>query len=214
MKHYYVYFSYEEFGRGYIGSRTCYCDPKEDTGYLGSFRDESFKPTQKEILMVFESNEEALAAEIVLHTAYDVAKNPHFANKAKQTSTGFTTEGLTGENHPFFGKTHSEETLQKMSKSHLGRPVSEETRKKLAERVRGEGNPNYGKTGENHHSYGKPHTNETKTRISESKKGAKRWHNPGTGKESASRECPGEGWIPGISEQTKQKISETKRRKQ
>ena len=89
MKHFYVYYSYEEYGRGYIGKRECKCLPEEDVSYFGSFADKTFNPTQKIILETFNSVEEALEAECALHDFYEVDKNPHFANRARQTSTGF-----------------------------------------------------------------------------------------------------------------------------
>jgi hypothetical protein len=89
MKHFYVYYSYEEYGRGYIGKRECKCLPQEDVNYFGSFKDKTFNPTRKIILETFNSVEEALEAECALHDFYKVDKNPHFANRAKQTSTGF-----------------------------------------------------------------------------------------------------------------------------
>jgi hypothetical protein len=89
MKHFYVYYSYEEYGRGYIGKRECKCLPQEDVNYFGSFHDKTFSPTQKIILETFENVEEALEAECALHDFYEVDKNPHFANRAKQTSTKF-----------------------------------------------------------------------------------------------------------------------------
>lgn len=89
MKHFYVYYSYEEYGRGYIGKRACKCLPEEDVNYFGSFHDKTFNPTQKIILEQFDSVEEALQAEIILHDFYEVDKNLHFANRAKQTSTKF-----------------------------------------------------------------------------------------------------------------------------
>jgi hypothetical protein len=91
--YHYVYYSYEEWGRGYIGVRSCKCLPEEDTKYFGSFYDKSFKPTEKDILSVFETRKDALKAEIALHDFYEVHKNPHFANKAKQTSVGFSPVG-------------------------------------------------------------------------------------------------------------------------
>lgn len=88
-KYFYIYYSYEEFGRGYIGKRECECLPKEDINYLGSFKDKTFKPTQKIILETFDSVEKVLEAEIILHDFYKVDINPHFANRARQTSTKF-----------------------------------------------------------------------------------------------------------------------------
>lgn len=89
-EYYYTYYSYEEWGKGYIGSRKCYCLPKEDINYFGTFKDKNFKPTQKIILKDdYATREEALADEIILQQYYKVVENPHFANRAYQTSTKF-----------------------------------------------------------------------------------------------------------------------------
>lgn len=87
----YTYYSYEEWGRGYIGRRTSRMEPELDP-YLGSFTDETFAPTQKIILAIFDTKKEAIEAEIALHAFFQVDANPHFANKAKQTSTGFSCD--------------------------------------------------------------------------------------------------------------------------
>lgn len=129
-EYHYVYYSYEEYGRGYIGSRSCKCLPEEDIKYFGSFKDKSFKPSLKIILKCdYATREEAYADEIILQEYYKVVENPHFANRAYQTSTGFSTKGvkhtdlhkqflsskLKGKNphlnkiHPFKGKKHTEE---------------------------------------------------------------------------------------------------------
>ena len=89
-KYYYTYYSYEECGRGYIGSRGCKCLPEEDTNYLGSSKDKTFKPTHKIILKSdYVTREEAYADEIILQEYYKVVENPHFVNRAYQTSTKF-----------------------------------------------------------------------------------------------------------------------------
>ena len=43
----------------------------------------------------------------------------------------------SGENHPMFGKHHSEETRQKLSEAAKGKVVSDETRKKLSASLKG-----------------------------------------------------------------------------
>lgn len=90
MKHFYVYYSYEEYGKGYIGSRVSKLPPHEDINYFGSFSDKNFKPTQKIILEVFSTKEEALDAERNLHKFYDVKNNSHFANRSNLTTTCFS----------------------------------------------------------------------------------------------------------------------------
>ena len=182
MRNHYVYYSYEDFGRGYIGSRTCDCPPEEDN-YFGSFYDKTFIPTNKIILETFDNREEALDAEIKLHQFYDVARNPHFANQSKQTSTGFSAEGVV----------RSEEYKKKMSASMKRREYQREWSEKAKQNRRsyeGENNPFYGKTHTeevrnkivenmkksyqekgNHPWIGRKHSEESKRKMSETRKG-------------------------------------------
>ena len=89
-EYHYVYYSYEEYGRGYFGSRTCKCLPEEDIKYFGSFYDKTFKPSQKIIIKDdYATREEAYIDEIILQQYYKVVENSHFANRAYQTSTKF-----------------------------------------------------------------------------------------------------------------------------
>jgi hypothetical protein len=106
--HHYVYYSYEEWGRGYIGVRSCKCHPEEDCKYIGSYTDRTFKPTRKEVLEQFSSREDAIEAEILLHNFFEVHLNSHFANRSKQTSVGYDRKGV-----PI-----SEEAKQKSRTSH------------------------------------------------------------------------------------------------
>ena len=139
MESHYVYYSYEEFGRGYIGCRTCEGLPEKDV-YLGSYHDKTFSPTQKIILETFSTREESLQAEVDLHMFYQVDKNPHFANKARQKTTGFYYSAK--------GVVRTEEYKQKMSESMLRREYQREWVEKAKQNRRsfeGEGNPFYGK---------------------------------------------------------------------
>jgi len=154
-KHFYVYYSYEEWGRGYIGRRECICLPEEDTKYFGSYRDKSFHPTQKIILSIFLTREEMCQAEVDLHEFYQVDKNPHFANKAKQTSSKFYMD-REGVSNPNYGKRRKRrpEEIEKQKefwRNHdhpfkgTNRPWPEE----LKNSYRGEAHHNYGKPGHN-----------------------------------------------------------------
>jgi hypothetical protein len=135
IEYHYVYYSYEEYGKGYIGSRTCKCFPTEDVNYFGSFKDKSFKPTQKIILKDdYSTREEAYIDEIILQEYYRVVKNPHFANRAYQTSTGFGRKGMVPHNK---GQKMDLEQRKKLSDICKGRKVNEETKKKLREKLKG-----------------------------------------------------------------------------
>ncbi len=116
----YTYYSYEEYGRGYIGARSK--SPIGDDTYFGTFSDTNFNPTQKIILGEYETMEEALAAEVSLHAFFDVDVNAHFANKAKQTSSGF-----------YFDPTGREVTEAERKKSRAA--WTPERRKAQAERL-------------------------------------------------------------------------------
>jgi hypothetical protein len=232
MENHYVYYSYEEFGRGYIGCRTCNCIPEDDTSYLGSYHDKTFSPTNKIILETFSTREEALQAEVNLHKFYQIDINPHFANKSKQKTSGFyySSKGVVrseeykkkmsesmkrreyqkewiekakqnrrsfvGENNPFYGKEHSEETKELLkqrttetwkNQPHpwIGKKHSEESKVKFRENNKGEKNPNYGKK----------QSEEAKEKMRLAKIGKKLWNN--SEQQKFSKECPGEGWILG-----------------
>jgi hypothetical protein len=175
MKNYYVYYSYEEWGRGYIGYRVCECPVDEDIHYFGSFFDKSFCPSKKIILATFLTREEAVAAEILLHNFFEVNRNPHFANRAKQTSVGYSGG--------FEGKKHSEETRSKMSESARKRgkrPCSPQTAIKI-------GNANRGKK----------RTEEAKEKMRQSRL-TKRWiHRDGERTLIPKGQPIPEGWNPG-----------------
>ena len=118
MKWHYVYYSYEEWKRGYIGKRTCNRPPEEDVKYLGSYHDTTFKPTQKIILLVCSSKEECAKAEILLQEFFQVDKNPHFANRSRVTSTRFTrVDYASGEDHCMFGRKHTDEAREKIKEA-------------------------------------------------------------------------------------------------
>ena len=196
-KYHYTYYSYEEWGMGYFGSRSCDCLPEEDINYFGSFRDKTFHPTQKIILKDdYQTREETIVDEIILHQFYEVGKNPHFANRAKQTSKKFIFYDMVGEKNPFYGKEHSQETKELLkqrttetwkNQPHpwIGKKHSEETKQKLKEKNKGQVPWNKGI----------PRTEEERKKMSKSQK------------ERFTRE---DVWIKGKthSEETKKKLSE------
>lgn len=186
MTIYYTYYSYEEFGRGYIGYRKCpEGETPETDKYMGSYKDKTFKPTSKIILTVHSSAEEAVLAEIKIQNLYKVVENPHFANKAYQTSTRFRFAAC-GVDHPMYGKTQSESAREKLSRSRraldfsgpnnpfFGKTHSEETRKKISESL-----ISLGLKGEKNPVHGRKFSEGHKRKLSEAKLGDK---NPWKGK--------------------------------
>ena len=149
-EYYYTYYSYEEWGRGYIGSRGCKCPSEEDVKYFGSSKDKNFKPTQKIILKSdYKTREEAYADEIILQQYYKVVENTHFSNRSYQTTTGFTTSGIEitdefrqkmskvtkGENNGMYGKKRLD--LAERNRQRMGQKLifSEEEKIKRRQRL-------------------------------------------------------------------------------
>ena len=157
-EYHYTYYSYEEYGRGYIGSRTYKCLPEKDVKYFGSYKDKTFKPTQKIILKDdYLTREDAYADEIILREHYKVVENIHFANRAYQTSTRFTTKGLEVK--------WSDESKRKLSESIKGKPrkpMSEETKRKISKSTKGKKKPSM--------------SEEAKIKISKFRKGKSPWN--------------------------------------
>ena len=157
MYHYTYILLDPESDMKYIGMRSSECKPEEDT-YMGSsyaMTIEDKRRCDKLILEEFETREEALQHEIVLHEQFQVHMNPEFWNLARQTSTKFVSnrkgcklteehkrkcsEALKGRKMPEF----TEEHRQKIAAARTGTKASDELKKKLSEMRKGENNSNF-----------------------------------------------------------------------
>lgn len=136
----YVYYSYEPYGRGYIGKHkldlSTGLTPKTDN-YYGSFLDKSFRPTKKIILEIFHTESEAYETERIYQELFDVIHNINFANRSIQKSTGFYFD-RTGISHDESTKKRISDTMKKKRQN----PESVEKYSKIFDGVK---NPNYGK---------------------------------------------------------------------
>ena len=107
-----------------------------------------------------------------------------------------------GENNPFFGKTHSEETKREMSKARKGREVSKETRKKISESLKGRELSEEHKKKISASEEGKEISEETRRKISKANSGRElsEAHKKKIGEGNKGKE---------LSKKTKDKLSES-----
>jgi hypothetical protein len=187
MKRFYVYYSYEEWGRGYIGVKLNSDCPEKD-GYFGSFKDKTFAPTEKIIIAEFGTPEEAINAEIKLHSFFEVDKNPHFVNQSRQTAAGFISLKKTDEHR------------RKISQAHIGKKLTPESIEKRQK------NRIYA-TGEDHHMRKKGgHSPETREKIRRKRAEQQNvsggcshpWWVNEKGERTRSLQTPGEEWQRGM----------------
>jgi hypothetical protein len=104
------------------------------------------------------SREDALIEELKIQIELDVVKSVEYMNESFARVNGFFGRDISGENHPNYGKNHSEETKKKISAgnkgkkhsaeskkknsdAHKGKKVSEETLKKMSDARKDENNP-------------------------------------------------------------------------
>jgi group I intron endonuclease len=128
---------------------------------------------------------------------YPPGEHPNCGRKPTEKELKERSERFSGEGNPMFGRKHTEEAKEKNRQANSGeknfwfgstRPdVAErnkertgEKRPQVAESLRGDKNPMFGKTKEKHHNFGK-----------------KRWVNS-QGERMLSEESPGEDWQRGM----------------
>jgi|SaaInlStandDraft_5_1057022.scaffolds.fasta_scaffold23431_2 hypothetical protein len=179
MNHYTYLLQSQANDMMYIGVRSCQGMPEGDN-YWGSSKHlprgvgKSLRGIcDKFILGRFESRKDAVADEIRRHNLNDVAKNPNFWNKAKQTATGFDTSGTT---HPSWNKGLKWTDEQRANKVGIGkgRIVAQETRDKISKAQKGK--PKWSdeqKKVIGDMARGRKHTEEAKAKIS---KNNSRWN--------------------------------------
>jgi len=140
MYHYTYLIYHKTTNKKYIGVRSSTEKPENDIDYWGSsvHLPQDVKETHlKEILQVFTNREDAVRHEVQLHLENNVAVNPEYYNRSKQTTTKFDTSGtsLTEEHKQkcsiaLKGRVVSKETREKIAKAKLGVPRSKETAEK------------------------------------------------------------------------------------
>ena len=134
MYHYTYLIQHKTDHKRYIGVRSSTVPPTEDTSYWGSSKHlpQDIKETHRKfIIKVHPTRLDAVNHEILLHNLNDVAIDPSFYNKAKQTSTGFDTTGTA----------IPEEMKKHLSKILKNRVFSELHKQRISETLRGKLKP-------------------------------------------------------------------------
>ena len=173
-------------GKGYKNHK----NNKKDTYFYNAIRKYGWDNFKHEVLFEGLTKEEACLLEQCYIVLYDTTNR----NKGYNRTTGGesfnhtddTKKALSdlykGENNPFYGKHHTEETRKRISEKiksercgennpMYGKHLSKEHKQKISEKLSGENNPMYGKKGILSPNYGKTFTEEHKKKISESHKG-------------------------------------------
>lgn len=83
------------------------------------------------------------------------SKERKFRMKWTQERKDNLSRKFSGQGNPFYGKTHSEKTLEIISKVHKGWKHTDESKQMMSEKKSGEGNG----------FYGRKHTDETRTKM-------------------------------------------------
>ena len=111
-----------------------YCDPENCLWYEQMFLD-YFQP---------EYNIALDAKAPMLGRTHSVASRYKMSQSRRGTQTGVDNPmyGKTGDQHPYFGRRHSDESKQKMRASHLGKKLTQSTKNKMSQSRRGELHPN------------------------------------------------------------------------
>ncbi|MCM7907765.1 NUMOD3 domain-containing DNA-binding protein [Enterobacter hormaechei] len=149
-----------------------------DDGYLGSelilkriLSNKTDYKVEKEIIEFFDTSEEAFEfEELIISEALDKFGKGRICLNLKQGGKGGWVK-KSGSEHPSFGKQRSAEVKNKISKTlklnhplkgvtgknhpNFGLKWTLEQRLNISEQRSGENNPNYGKTGINHHCFGR-----------------------------------------------------------
>ena len=110
-------------------------------------------------------------------------------------------KGRKGPEHHMYGKHLSDETKQKLREANTGRVLTEETRTKISNAMKGDKNP----------FYGKKHSEESKKKMSESRKGKPGWNKgiPMSEEQKAKLSAMRTGTK--ASNETRQKMSEARK---
>lgn len=159
----------------YIGSSSV---DRVNKGYNGSIKSKIYKEIYKfeqlnnkhlfktRILKRFYTHKEAIEAEKQLQLKYQVHRSPEYMNMSIANPHGYFGRNVDKEKHPFYAKSHNEETKQKISKTLKEKYNNKELISPFA---------SYDFSGKNNPFHGHNHTEESKNKMRKPKKYVPKW---------------------------------------
>lgn len=171
-----IYFG-NKLPKRYIGSSSV---KRVSQGYNGSIKSKKYKPAYLEeqvenkhlfktrVLNVYETQQDAIAAEKDLHIKHNVVKSDLYMNMAIASANGYFGRDISGEAHHFYGKTMSGDFKKNVSNGMKKAHTEGRAKSHFAD-------PNWSTVGENNPFYGKVHSDETKQKMSKPKKHVPKW---------------------------------------
>lgn len=166
--------------KGYLGSGVYFSRALKKYGKENFYR---------EIIAIAYSKEELNKLEIEYIKNHSAVENNDYYNISY------------GGDSVMLGRKHSKESRKKMSKTHTGKILSKETKRKLSEITKGK----------NHYLYGKHPSEETKRKLSEAKKGDKNNNYNKPRSEETKRKISESNQGKKVSDKTRLKQSESKK---
>lgn len=202
MNHYVYEIKNKINGRKYIGKRSCSCDIDEDK-YMGSgkalklaINKYGIDNFEKKIIGEFDTEAEAYNFEKLIIEELGACENSLYYNIAEGGVGGNKLKGKTPLEIMYINKKHSE-SISKEKNHRYGKHLTDEHKNKISESNKrdwavNKNRKNAIRYGERNHNYGKPISEyqrqriieankgrklseETKNKISESRKGEKHW---------------------------------------
>lgn len=164
-----IYFG-NKLPRRYIGSSTV---ERIKSGYNGSIKSKKYKNIylkeqienkhlfKTRILSYHSSHEDAVKEEARLQLLYNAVKSDEYMNMAIASVNGCFGRDISGENHPMFNKTHSEETKLQISQKLKEKYKTGELKSPFA---------SLDFSGEANGFFGKAHSEETKQKMRKPKR--------------------------------------------
>jgi hypothetical protein len=167
----------------YIGSSTV---QRVLGGYNGSVKSQNFKEVYRReqqvnkhlfktrILMVFETQIEAVEAELKLQFKHNAVRSERYMNCAYAQPNGFFGKDIRGDNHPFYGREHSVNTKNKISETLKAKYDSGELVSPFT---------SLDSSGSNNGFFGRKHSAESLKKMSKPKSCVPKWQCPHCQKE-------------------------------